>query len=59
MKEYYDMETGITYYKDFLDTYGFTHLLVYRGELLQTELAHDPDDVPVYEDDTFLVYRLK
>lgn len=59
MKEYYDMETGITYYKDFLDTYGFTHLLVYRGELLQTELAHDPDYVPVYEDDTFLVYRLK
>lgn len=59
MKEYYELEAGKTYYKDFLNTYGFTHLLLTRDEVLYIALPHDPDYELVYEDDAFLLYRLK
>ena len=59
MKEYYELEAGQAYYKDFLNTYGFTHLLLSRDEVLYVMLPHDPDYELVYEDDAFLVYRLK
>ena len=59
MKEYYELASGQTYYKDFLNTYGFTHLLLSRDEVLSVMLPHDPDYELVYDDDAFLVYRLK
>ena len=59
MKEYYELELGKMYYKDFLNTYGFTHLLLTRDEVLYVVLPHDPDYELVYDDDAFLVYRLK
>ena len=59
MKEYYELESGKLYYKDFLNTYGFTHLLLTRDEMLYVMLPHDADYELVYEDDAFLVYRFK
>ncbi len=59
MKEYYELEAGKTYYKDFLNTYGFTHLLLTRKEVLYVALPHDPDYELIYEDDAFLIYRLQ
>ena len=59
MKEYYELEAGKTYYKDFLNTYGFTHLLLTHDEVLYVALPHDPDYELIYEDDAFLIYRLQ
>jgi hypothetical protein len=57
MKEYRDLQYGLLYYRDMLDEYGFTHLLVSRDDLLSTYLPHDEDYRLVYEDDTYFIYR--
>ncbi len=57
MKEYHDLQYGLLYYRDVLETYHFTHLLVSRDDLLATYLPHDKDYRLIYEDDTYLIYR--
>ncbi len=43
MKEYYDLQAGRLYYKDFLDKYQFTHLIVTDSDSLLVNLENDPD----------------
>jgi hypothetical protein len=57
MKEYHDLQYGLLYYRDVLETYHFTHLLVSRDDMLATYLPHDEDYRLIYEDDTYLIYR--
>ncbi len=59
MKEYHDLQYGELYYKDVLDRYGFTHLLISEGDILITYLPHDEDYEKIYEDDIYQIYRLK
>lgn len=57
MKEYYDLQMGILYYKDVLDQYGFTHLLVATGDILYTYLPYDDAYKLIYEDETYAIYK--
>jgi hypothetical protein len=57
MKEYLLMEIGRTYYKDVLDKYRFTHLVLTKTDLLTTYLAHDGDYEMIYDDSVFTVYK--
>lgn len=59
MKEYHDLQYGELYYKDVLDRYAFTHLLISEGDILITYLPHDKDYEKIYEDDNYQIYRLK
>ena len=59
MKEYHDLQYGELYYKDVLDRYGFTHLLISEGDMLITYLPHDDAYEKIYEDDIYQIYRLK
>lgn len=57
MQEYYGLQTGKLFYKDVLEKYGFTHLLVSSGDILNTYLPHDGDYALVYEDESYAIYR--
>ena len=57
MHEYCSMLSGDIYYKDVLDEYQFTHLLVSKDDILNAYLPHDADYQPVYQDDTYFVYQ--
>jgi len=59
MKEYYELQFGALYYKDVLERYGFTHLLVAKGDILIMYLPHDSAYEKIYEDDVYQIYRLK
>ncbi|MBA4347370.1 MAG: hypothetical protein C0413_00755 [Clostridiales bacterium] len=59
MKEYHDLQLGELYYKDVLEKYGFTHLLISIGDILITYLPHDDTYEKIYEDDIYQIYRLK
>jgi len=59
MKEYHDLQFGELYYKDLLDQYGFTHLLISKGDILITYLPHDDAYEKIYEDEIYQIYRLK
>ena len=57
MQEYYSLQTGGIFYKDVLEKYGFTHLLISDGDILSTYLPHDEDYTLVYSDGAYAVYR--
>jgi hypothetical protein len=57
MKEYVLLQTGSVYYKDFLDKYGFTHLLVAKTDILYTYLPHDEAYRTIYEDGLYAVFE--
>ncbi|MEA4870174.1 MAG: hypothetical protein VB062_06000 [Christensenella sp.] len=58
MKEYCQMLLGKKYYKEVLDQYHFTHLLVSKADILSTYLPYDTDYHLVYQDEQYSVYRL-
>lgn len=55
--EFAELRDGEIYYKDFLDKYHFTHLLVSKTDILQTYLPHDTEYTMVYEDENYSVYE--
>ena len=57
MHEYCSMLSGDIYYKDVLDEYQFTHLLVSKDDILYAYLPHDTDYMPIYQDDAYSVYQ--
>lgn len=56
MAEYVKLQQGRLYYKDFLDKYYFTHLLVRSGDILEMNLSRDEGYKVVYEDSACKVY---
>ncbi len=56
MLEYYRLQAGTLYYKDFLDKYSFTHLLVREGDALMVNLINDSDYKTVYKDEFCTVF---
>lgn len=57
MQEYYDLQTGKLHYRDFLDTYHFTHLILGPRDLLNVYLAHDSDYVLAAQEGSFKLYE--
>ena len=43
MKEYINLQIGVLHYREFLDRYNFTHLVVTKGDILYAYLKQDPD----------------
>ena len=60
LKEYNDIRGGRLYYKDFVDKYHFTYLIVDDTPgYLSTSLKHDDDYELVYDSDYAQLFRLK
>lgn len=56
--EYYSLVNGSVYYKDFLDKYGFTHLVVEGKEAyLLNSLQHDSDYELIYSDEYYSLFE--
>lgn len=55
--EYFDLITGKIYYKDIINKYKFTHMLITKGELLDTYLNRDTDYEIIYENEEYNVYK--
>ncbi len=56
--EYYSLVDGSVYYKDVLDKYAFTHLVVEKKEhYLQNSLQHDSDYELIYSDEYYSLYK--
>ena len=49
LKEYYLLQHHAIYYKNFIDKYNFTHLLVKETDVLYQNLLHDDNYEVVYE----------
>ena len=58
-REYLELQLGDIYYKDVLDKYQFTHLLVEKDDLLNTYLSQDADYQRVYQDETYSIFQRK
>ena len=60
MRENNDVVLGQTYYKDFVDKYGFNYLLVGTTEIsFENQLIHDGGFVKVYDSDLIRLYKRK
>lgn len=61
LSEYLDVKSGAVYYKDFLDKYDFTHLVVDKGVdvNLYTSISHDDDYRVIAENRLFVLYEHK
>ena len=57
MSEYYQLQQGQLFYKEFLQRYPFTHLLVVENDILYISLAHDADYKMVYDDKECRVFQ--
>lgn len=57
MKEYIDMEKGETYYKDVLNKYQFTYLVVSNGDILWIYLDYDDKYKLIYSSSYYKIYE--
>ena len=55
--EYYQLQNGQIFYKTVLDKYGFTHLLVGKGDILYEYLLHDDEYQLGDENDQYRLFR--
>lgn len=59
MKEYFQLQIGTLYYKEVLNRYAFTHLIVSRDDILYIYLPYDGDYRLAYDDGKYAVYERK
>ena len=59
MSEYFSLQTGKLYYKDVLNRYGFTHLIVPKSDILYAYLPNDADYRLTFDDGEYAVYERK
>jgi uncharacterized protein YxeA len=57
MKEYFDLQMGYSYCKDFLDKYQFTHLLVTKKDILYIYLSHDKEYKLTYSNTKYYLFE--
>ncbi|MEQ8154551.1 MAG: hypothetical protein ABRQ25_06670 [Clostridiaceae bacterium] len=57
MKEYTDMKSGRIYYKEVLNKYNFTHLLISKNDILNTYLPYDDSYKVIYSSDEYKIYE--
>ena len=54
--EYISLQNGSIHYKEFLNTYNFTHILVSETDVLNEYLSEDKDYTVFYEDDKSKIF---
>lgn len=54
--EFIELQNGKLHYKDFLQKYNFTHLLVGSDDTLEVFLSQDPKYYPIYKNDKGKIY---
>ena len=59
LKEYFQLQTGTIYYKDVLNKYNFTHLIVTEDDILNTYLKHDDDYGILYSNNKYTLFEKK
>ena len=58
--EWCDFNSGKLYYKDFVDKYNFTHLIVDKSSVVVLEqLKHDSNYDIIYQNDMYVLFELK
>jgi hypothetical protein len=55
--EYFELRYGKIYYKNIMDKYNFTHLIIGKGELLDTYLKEDENYKVIYENEKYNLFR--
>jgi hypothetical protein len=56
-QEYSSLQRGKLYYKDILNKYEFSHLLITNSDLLFTYLPKDSDYAMVYSNEKYMLYE--
>lgn len=56
-EEYIDLKCGNVFYKEVLDKYNFTHLLLTSSDILYTYLQHDRDYKVVYSNEMYTLFE--
>ena len=59
MEEYYNLQVGKLHYKDFIENYGFTHIIAMKNDILYVYMPEDPDYRPIYSDENCVIYESK
>lgn len=59
IKEYSNLQSGELYYKDFLNKYNFTHLILTKYDILYTDLKHDKDYQITFSNEVYTLYEKK
>ena len=59
MEEYRQVQLGLAYYRDFLEKYQFTHLLLSTFDDLYMDVLHDRDYELAFENEYYYVFELK
>jgi hypothetical protein len=57
MEEFAFMQTGKKYYKEVLDKYNFTHILVWKNDILNTYLPYDENYKMIYSSDYYKIFE--
>jgi len=58
MQEYFNLQTGKLYYKDFINSYKFTHIIAIPGDIFYTYLQKDSGYHLLYEDENCSLYEV-
>jgi hypothetical protein len=56
--EYIELKYGKVYYKEVMRKYNFTHLIVEKGELLDTYLQKDENYIVIFENEKYKLYKM-
>ena len=56
IEEYFKLQHGIIYYKDFLNTYDFDYIIVNEQDIMTNYLISDNDYISIYSDDYCDIY---
>ena len=57
LKEYFDLQAGKLYYKEVLNKYKFTHLILSKNDILYIYLKHDKDYKAVFINESYTLYK--
>ncbi|MEA4815931.1 MAG: hypothetical protein VB120_03620 [Lachnospiraceae bacterium] len=57
MLEYFNLQKGELHYKDFINSYKFTHIIATPGDTLYTYIPKDPGYHLLYEDEECSLYE--
>lgn len=59
LQDWYDIMNGTVNYKDVFKKYNFTHVLLYKDEIISNYIKYDEDYEKIYEDEYFVLYEKK
>lgn len=59
MEEYISLQSGNIYYKEFLNKYGFTHLIITKNDILYLNIIHDSSYFISYANESYTLFEKK